>query len=184
MAPLPDVARRKLEAWRSVPLTWNPATGGKRPLVCWEDDFTYDLGQDPDGTRFEEIAGRMTSGNFYPKDVIEFYGDWILEERDMRQGDRVLQKAVLPGVRLWSMAEMFVVQRGPTETSIGYVTTQRHFGRGKWQATMTRSAKGALILHIRATAGPGSFWFWIGLPVARFLMVRARLSAVKEFRNL
>lgn len=81
------------------------------------------------------------------------------------------------------MTEVFVAEQTRDTCTLGYVTTERHFGRGKWQATLTLS-NGALTLHVRATAGPGSIWFWIGLPVARHLMVRARIRAVKEFRGV
>ncbi|MHB8635777.1 MAG: hypothetical protein ACYC96_04815 [Fimbriimonadaceae bacterium] len=55
-------------------VTWDPASGGKRAWVCFEDDKTYDLGADLDGARFAEIARRMMSGDYYPPDAVRFGG--------------------------------------------------------------------------------------------------------------
>jgi hypothetical protein len=176
-------AERRLERWSDAPLTWDPVRGGKRPLVCWDDDATYDLGEDEHGARFEAIKARMLSGRYYPPEVIEFYGQWQKEGRDMRPGDRVLQHVRLFGiVSLWAMTEIFIAESSDSACTIGYVTTKRHFGRGKWQATLTRVGQ-RLSLRVQATAGPGSFWFWLGLPVARWMMVKAWKSAAEDFRR-
>jgi len=180
-------ARERLELWRNTPLTWDPVKGGKHPLVCWDDEKTYELGSDPEGTRFTAIRNRMMTGHYYPPDVLEFFGDWIEEQRELRPGDRVLQRARLfgpfPNPCLWAMTEIFVAEADVDTCSIGYVTTKHHFGRGIWRATLTRP-EGRLSLTVRSTAGPGSFWFWIGLPIGRALMLRARRRAVEAFRSL
>jgi hypothetical protein len=186
VAEIPRAAKRRLEAWREAPLSWDPVTGGRRPLVCWEDDYTFDLGADTTGQRFHEISEKMLTGFYYPSEVIRCYGDWTVENRRIKPGERMVQKAVIlpswEGVGLWSMTQIFAAEQTEDTCTLGYVTTKRHFGRGKWQATLVRD-DGTLKVHVRATAGPGSFWFWLGLPIARWLMVRARKRAVEEFRR-
>ena len=36
--------------------------------VMFVDDKTYDLGADPDGSRFQELSERFLAGNYYPPD--------------------------------------------------------------------------------------------------------------------
>jgi len=147
----------------------------------------YDLGEDRDGSRFRAVSDLMMTGHFYPPSVIEFFGNWLLDSLKIQKGDRMVQRArlflSLPFPAFWAMTEIFVAEATEDECTIGYVTTERHFGRGKWQATLTL-VQSRLSLHVRATAGPGSFWFWVGLPVARMMMVRARLMAVEAFRRV
>lgn len=180
-------AMKRLRACEGATKTWDPTSGGKRPFVCWDDDFTYELGLDPDGSIFTSLSERALSGNYYPQKVIQFYGEWIAEDRLLRPGDRVLQRIPLlpfaPWPVLWSLAEIYIAEATETECTVGYVTTTRHFGRGIWRAKFANVGD-TVTLNVKATAGPGSFWFWLGLPVARYLMVRARLKAVESFREM
>ena len=167
---------------RSAP-TWDPVSGGNRPLVCWDDDLNVELGADPSGSRFDSIADRMIHGDYYPADAVQFFGMFRDESRALTSGDRVLQRAAIGPFPLWSMAQIFVATRTPNCCHIGYITTTRHFGRGIWQASLTRE-NGLIKLHVWSTAGPGSVLFWLGLPVARYLQLRARRRAIEEFRKL
>lgn len=178
---------RLQEKAESAQINWDPVKGGKRAWMCFEDDKTYDLGPDPDGVRFESIATRMMSGNYYPQDAVNFAGRFREEGRDLKPGDRVVQRAPLfgklGGPLLPSAAEIYVAEREEGRCRIGYVTTSIHFGRGIWTAELTRS-EGNLELHVWSTASPRSLLFWLGLPYARYLQLRARRRAVEEFRKL
>lgn len=172
--------RERFEAWKAEPLTWHPVQGGKRPLIAWDDDITVDLGADPDGSRFREIADRMMTGRYYPPHVIVFHRE---TDAPMVPGERVLQETHLAFVRLWSMVEIFLADRGDDFCRIGYVTTRRHHGRGIWQAHLTRN-EGKLSLRVFSMAGPQSMWFWIGLPIARWKQLWSREQAIKSFREV
>ncbi len=168
-------------------LTWDPVTGGKAPAICWCDSVSAYLGKDPTGKAFQTISRRMLSGRYYPTSVIEFFGMWIQEGRNMRPGDRILQRIrmfpILPWPILYAMTELFCAEYTDTTCSIGYTTTENHYGRGMWQATLTKDGD-ELELVVRSTAGPGSWQFWVGLPYARWLMVRARNKAIQDFTSL
>lgn len=187
MGEWPKDARRRYESYRHSPLSWDPLKGGKRPLVAWNDDHTYDLGRDPGGQRFQTVSKRMLSGDYYPPDAISSFGPWIDEDREIRVGDRNLQRArVLPFSAwpvLWSMTEIFVAERTETTCILGYVTTKKHFGRGIWHAELSRRGD-ALEMHVTGFSGPASWQFWLGLPVARWLQKRAWRRAIEEFRVL
>lgn len=166
-----------------APLTWHPENGGRRPLVCWEAEKTADLGPDPDGHRFQAIEDMMMSGNYYPPAVIQFFGPFRDESRDLRPGDRVLQRFVFAGIQLWSMVEIFVAERSAGICHIGYVTTSYHHGRGRWEARLTRE-DGRLSLTVKSISGPQSWLFWLALPIARQVQLRARESAIDRFSHL
>lgn len=179
----PDI-RARFEAWEASPLTWSANDGGTPAWVCFRDSLEVDIGPDPDGDRFDVLAQRMLGGRYYPLDAVEFYGRFQDEARPLRPGDRILQRAPLAlGLNAWSMAEVTIAERTEDRCEIGYVTTLRHHGKGIWHAVLTRR-EGELWLTVESTASPRSFWFWVGLPVARYLQLRARRRAIEEFRKV
>jgi len=99
----------------------------------------------------------------------------------------VLQKAPLFGklgiLYVWSMVEIFVAERTEDHCRIGYVTSAMHHGRGIWRAELAWK-EGRLSLRVKSTASPQSWLFWLGLPVARYLQLRARRRAIEEFEKL
>ncbi len=181
-----NLSRLEEEA-EGATLTWDPVSGGNRGWVCFEDDKTYDLGPDASGLRFSEIATRMLSGNYYPKDAVAFSGRFRREGRNLKAGDRVVQQAPLfgklGGPLMASSAEIYVAEREVTRRKIGYVTTSTHLAKGIWTAEL-KSDDGKLSLRVWSTACPNSWQFWLGLPYARYLQLRARRRAVEEFRRL
>lgn len=166
-----------------VPLTWDPVQGGHLPRVHWHDKKTVDLGSDPDGSRFEKIADLMLSGDYYPREVIQFYGRFRDEKRDLKVGDRVLQRFVFMGIVLWSAVEIWLAEREAERCAIGYVTTSYHHGRGIWQAHLER-VEGRLRLTVQSTSGPQSWLFWLALPIGRAQQLRAREEAIRRFLAL
>lgn len=182
-----ELVRRHYERGVKAGLTWSPVSGGRRSWVCFEDDVTEELGLDATGERFEEIAGRMVGGRHYPVDAVEFFGPFRDEGRELVVGDRVLQRArVFPWWTwpvVWSVVEIFVVEREDGLCRIGYVTTDYHHGRGIWSADLLLG-EGRLTLRVVLTACPHSWLFWLGLPYARWIQVRARKRAAEEYRNV
>lgn len=182
---LQDMINKLLQLAETSPVAWDPVKGGRRAWVCFDDDRTYDLGPDPEGSGFDRIATKMLSGDYYPPDAVVFSGKFRTEDRVLRVGDRILQCArmlgKLGGPKLYSSAEIFVAEREAGRCKIGYVTTQFHFGRGIWSADLTLKDR-QLSIRVTSTASPNHWLFWIGLPVARFLQLRARRRAIEEFR--
>jgi|SRR5579862_7034966 len=179
--------RERYERYRSADLTWDPVKGGRRPLICWVDSSFSFLGEDLDGSGFVEVSGRMLGGRYYPPDAIDFFGPWEDEGRELKVGDRILQRARLFPFSnwpvLWAMTEVFVAERTSTTCHIGYVTTRRHFGRGLWQARLSRTEEG-LELEVESISGPQSWLFWVGLPLGRYLQQRAWRRAILEFARI
>lgn len=173
--------RRRFNAWKTAPRSWEPGQGGKVALLSWNDSLTKDLGEDSDGSRLQELGTKLLNGHYYPDDVIEFFGEWQDEGRLMRAGDKILQRAHLAfGIKLWAMVEVFVAEMSDDVCRLGYVTTQKHFGKGQWEIVIRRNGS-RLRLEVSAISGPGSFLFWIGLPIARYYQMRAWRKALSSF---
>lgn len=175
--------KARFEDGQTAPFTWSPSDGGKPAFICFRDALTEDLGSDPTGERFKTISGKMLSGAYYPADAVKFFGKHQDEHRLMRHGDRIQQIAPLGPISLWSMVEIYVAEQTDDTCTIGYVTTKKHHGRGIWTATLTRKDN-QLSLMVESTASPHSFLFWVGLPFARLLQLRARRRAIEEFKKL
>lgn len=157
--------------------TWDPVAGGAPCIVCFRDDKTFDLGIDEDGSRFGTISGLLMAGNYYPPDAVRFDGRFRDEHRNLRVGDRVVQRAPLfgklGGPLVRSVAEIYVADRQPDLCTFGYVTTTQHLARGIWTAQLTLK-EARLTLRVSSTASPGSLLYWLGVPCARWLQLRAR----------
>ena len=175
--------KSRYEDGLKAPLTWSPESGGTKAFVCFEDSKTYDLGADPTGERFETISAKMLNGDYYPPDAVEFFGPFRDEQRPISKGDRVQQRAPFGPLAFWSMVEITIAEKTSDTCQIGYVTTQKHHGRGIWTATLTR-IDNQLSIKVESIASPHSLLFWAGLPFARLLQLRARRRAIEEFRKL
>src|SRR5689334_6013403 len=122
-----ESARRRFEKAEKAPLTWDPVHGGKRSLVCFQDDKVFDLGEDIDKRRFQEVANRMVNGNYYPPGTVRLFGRFEEEKHLLEPGDRLLQRhPLLKPFYAWSMVEVFEVERDAETCRIGYVTTACH----------------------------------------------------------
>lgn len=169
---------------KSHPLSWHPETGGKIAPIVFHDDITISLGPDPSGERLQKLKGKILAGNYYPADAVQFFPT----ETTLKPGTRILQRApIVPGLP-WlvatSITEIFIAKTSDSEIHIGYITTARHHGRGIWQAKITRKPDNELEIRVWSTAMPNSLLFWLGLPWARFLQLRARRRAIEEFRQI
>lgn len=162
-------------------VNWRPGQDRPRRGICFVDDRTFDLGAD-EGSAFDGVAQTMLAGDYYPPDAVRFSGRFRDERRPLQTGDRVFQAAPLGPlffIKLRSCVEIFVAERTETRASVGYVTTEMHHGRGEWRADLSRESQ-RLILRVQSVALPSSVWFWIGLPVARALQLRARRRGVEN----
>lgn len=179
--------RARFDRTKIAPRNWDPVNGGKRAWICFDDSITEDLGTDPDGAGFALISARMLNGHYYPPDAVQYFCEAIDESRDLEPGDRVLQFAPMfpfgSKLGVWQTVEIYTAQTTGDVTELGYVTTASHHGRGIWKSVLERK-DGHLKMTVTSTTSPSSWLFWLGLPYARFLQLRARRRAIEEFRKL
>lgn len=165
-----------------LPATVNGNINEPTSWVFFDDDLTTNLGPDPDGTRFQKIAELVRTANYYPKHVVEFYTD----SGELSIGKRVLQIAPLTPLgfpKLYSMVEISDLEITPTSITVGYFTTTKHFAKGWWKAEFKRE-NNQITLRVRSLALPNSLLYWLGIPFARYLQLRARREAIKRFQSI
>jgi hypothetical protein len=150
--------------------------------IFFDDHLATSLGKDPDGSRLQKIADLILSANYYPKDVIEFY----IEGDQLEIGKRVLQIAPLTPwgfPKVYSMVEISHLEITDNSITVGYYTTENHMAKGWWKAEFSLQ-KGEIFLTVASLAMPGSIWYWLGLPIARSLQLRARQRAIERFQSI
>lgn len=169
-----------LECWKRVPLSFESQAEPKFWLR-FIDSLTVNLGADPDRAKFKTISGWVETGHYYPREVIEFH----LSTDRVQPGTRVLQVIrLLPFLpEMASMVEIDIFEKSATHLTVGYVTTEKHFARGWWRAHFSFEGEN-LMLKVESVAVPGSLLYWCGLPVARYLQLRARRESIKRFKTL
>jgi hypothetical protein len=130
---------------------------------------------------FEATADRWVCGKYYPEDVIRF----SFEGDQLQVGTRILQELkIFSAITLFAMVEITVCERTEHECRIGYVTTSRHFARGEWCARIWQEPDSSeLGFEVKAVTCPSSFWFWVGLPIARYYQMRAWRKAIASIRE-
>ncbi|MEI6882676.1 MAG: hypothetical protein WCK82_15250 [Bacteroidota bacterium] len=175
--------RERYNAWRDCQVTGS-ATEKQFALIRFSDDLTVDLGDDSTGQRFETISKLRRGRRYYPSDVIRFYSPNIEANQNLETGENILQIfRLLPFSwfpEMYSMAQIFVSESTENTSTIGYLTTSKHFAKGWWKAELKR-CENKLTLRVRSEAMPGSLLYWIGMPVARYLQLRARRNAIEQF---
>lgn len=146
----------------------------------FKDHRDFDLGADTPG-RFDALGDALLRYHFYPAHVMRHATTF--EGRHAAPGDRIgmtLLVDLFPGyapIALPATTEVFVATRAENEVSFGYVTTERHYGKGRWQATLRR-ADGRIRLTIQSRMTPLHPLALAGLPIYRWYQKRAhRLGA-------
>jgi hypothetical protein len=180
-----EISEKTFKEIETLKVTGSPEQMKGRSLIQFNDSLTMGLGPDPLGEGFTKIADCMMNGDYYPDEIIRFEGRFRQESRTLRVGDRLLQFArfpFLPGYRSQTVAVVSVAERTDRECKIGYYTTSRHFAKGWWQATLSQE-EDELVLLVQSQARPQSLVYWLAIPIARFMQVRARRSAILRFAS-
>jgi hypothetical protein len=76
--------------WKEAPLTCPP---DPELDEHWNmDRYETILGQDASGALFRRASRLVLRNQFYPSEVMTSVSDFLQEERDVQQGDRVIQR--------------------------------------------------------------------------------------------
>lgn len=181
-----EKGRQLFEKWRKCPVSWDLEKGGKPSWCTFRDDLTDDLGPDAPG-RLERIAEHHLTGHYYPPDALTFWAPELDEGGKLHVGTRLLQRARLLPFSDWpvvyAMTEITHAELSEDRFTIGYVTTEFHKARGWWRADVWRE-DGRLRVRVQSLAIPDSWQFWLGMPVARWLQLRARRRGIEVMHDL
>lgn len=171
----PDAAW--LARWVDAPAWSSEVAGRERPERLVSDRIRVPLAEQADMALLAAAGRELLRYRFYPPAVASALGRFDLEDRLARDGDRVLQRLQIlrafgrPLVEVLSQVELRGLEFGPERWAFGYVTTERHPGRGEWRLRLERDAEARLWLTMTARAEPA--WGRIsGLPGIRWLWRR------------
>ena len=171
-----------------APESYSPIAAGSPAEAIFRDAHRQDLGPwSPEA--FERVKAALLAYRFYPDDVMVRRTQFEEEGRPVRVGDRLglgLKLPNLPGLppfMLPAIVEVDVVQETAQSVRFGYVTTERHYGRGQWLAEISRADDRAILAvtcHIR----PARWYVWLGLPVYRRFQLAAFRAGLANLRAL
>jgi uncharacterized protein (UPF0548 family) len=174
-----------LEQWQSSESNYQP----NQPMdASWHvDGYERVLSPQPDDALFERAVAALFRNRFFPPHVLTFYADFTEQDREMRIGDRIIQRIpILPNVlELITMNRVTDMFFEPDRRGFTYFTTVYHVEIGEWTAGVVRKKTGqiALMVHTISKVDPGRVP-WLLRPIARWLQLRAHRLGLAHFQKL
>lgn len=175
-----------LTAWKDAPLTYSP---GQDLDYHWNvDRYEAILGNDPSGELFRHAARLVLHNRIYPLEVMTSVSDASLENRPVREGDRVLQRILfyqyntLPILEFLTLNQITEVIDEPRRAGFSYTTTSVHSEVGEWspQVIWRENGEVALVVEVISRTRPGILGFFQRR--ARRLQLRAHRLSIRNFR--
>jgi hypothetical protein len=186
---------RWLDRWSDL-LAWSPeANPTLESKYMVDDHHEAVLFENATPALLAAAGAELLRYRFYPPQVADALGQYALEDREARDGDRVLQRLRilrafgLPVLDILSMVEVQGIEAGPERWAFAYVTTERHPGRGWWRVALDLDAQERLRLTMTASSAP-AFGRISGLPgiravyrrIMRCYQGRAHRRGIAAFR--
>jgi uncharacterized protein (UPF0548 family) len=180
---------RYLERWRAQPLVF---AYGTTPIGAgWHSD-AYDECILPaaSAAQFAHAADLLLRYQFYPRDVMRHTSDFGVALRQMRVGDRLVQRIPvitllgMAGVDVMTMNEIVAVEQDARRVGFAYITTQAHSEQGIWSAHLEWRADASLWLSVRATSRPNPREPRLIHPLMRYMQKRSHRRGIEHFRGL
>lgn len=177
-----------LDIWHNVPLNFQPSMAATGE---WErNHYKCVLGRDESGMLFQTAADRLMQYQFYPDDVMVHYGDFDLEERRARMGDRIIQRIRIlrpfgwPVLDAVTMTEITAVVDEPRRVGFTYATTASHATQGEWTALLHWRDDNSVVLTIDAVSRPNPEEPARNHSFMRRLQQRAHRRGLEHFARL
>jgi uncharacterized protein (UPF0548 family) len=147
-----------LDEWQDAPLSFTP---GQATDSDWQtDSYEKIILPQANGRFFQKAADQLLRFHFYPKQILCFTGDFTLEQRRVRPGDRIVQRIHLFKLFNWpildaiAITEITDVVDEPRRAGFSYVTVFPHVAQGQWQAAVIWDESGALRLTVDSILRP------------------------------
>ncbi len=177
--------RELLQKWDTRESNYQP----DQPIdTSWNvDGYEGILSSKPDDALFERASRALFRNVFFPPEVMTFYADFMAEDRDLRPGDRIIQRIpILPPVlSLIAMNRVQNVFLEPDRRGYTYFSSIYHLEIGEWTAAVVRKKNGpiALMVHTISKTDPRRVP-GVLRPVARRLQLRGHRLGLAHFLKL
>jgi uncharacterized protein (UPF0548 family) len=171
-----------LDQWRDAPLTFQH---GQKIDESWHSDHhEYVFGEAAASQEmlFKRASDLILRYEFYPPSVLTHVSDFSRENRNMRVGDRIVQRIrsrFLP-IEGMTMNEVTEVIDEPSRAGFTYVTTSAHAEMGAWSALVERE-KDHLKLTIAATSRTRPEFLFFLRGYARWAQKNAHKQGILNF---
>lgn len=172
--------------WKEAPLTCPP---NPEMDEHWNmDRYEIILGQDARGDLFRRAARLVLRNVFYPPEVMTAVSDFQEEGRDVREGDRVVQRIrifqynTMPLLEALTMNEITSVIDEPRRAGFTYTTTAAHSEIGEWSPLVEWRENGevALVITVISRMRPGASK--VLRRFARGIQLRAHRLSIENFK--
>jgi hypothetical protein len=143
-----------LDEWQDAPLSFTP--GQVTDSNWYSDSYDQVIMPRADESAFQKAADLLLRYRFYPDHILSFTGDFDLEQRQVRVGDRIVQRihvlrllgrAILDVI---AITEVTDVVNEPRRAGLSYATVFPHVAQGQWQAAVIWGKMGELRLAVKA----------------------------------
>jgi len=147
------------------------------------DQHEVSLGPDEDGL-FERAVDKLLQYHFYPPSILDFASDFQVEHRQLRYGDRIVQRIfIIPDIlEAITMTRVTATLAEPNRIGFTYTTTESHLEMGEWTAVVVRKRDGqvAILMHAISKTGP-KMPLW-ARPFSRAFQLRAHRLGLEHFK--
>lgn len=177
-----------LTLWKDQPLAYT--TGQELGADWYKDSYEEVIGVDTNGALFERAGDRLLRYNFYPATVMAYVSPFSLENRLMKQGDRLIQRVHVfrigdqPIIDVVTMNEITSVVDEPRKKGFTYITTASHSEQGEWSAMVEWREDNTLVLKVTAISRLDPKEPPLIRPFVRFLQKRAHHLGIANFRSI
>jgi len=177
---------QRLHDWKAAPLTCPPDPEMDEQ---WNvDRYEVILGHNASGDTFRRAARLVMRNQFYPPEVMTSVSDFLQEDRDVQEGDRVLQRIrifqynTLPILEVLTMNEITSVIAEPRRAGFTYTTTAAHSEIGEWSPLVEWRENGevALVITVASRMRPGASDLLRRF--SRRLQLRAHQLSIQNFQ--
>ncbi len=147
--------------------------------------FDQKPGPDQDDL-FERAVHLLLRYQFYPTSVLHHTSDFARENRNLRFGDRIVQRihAIPFLLDVITMNRITATFAEPNRIGFTYTTTEHHLEMGEWTATVLRKRDGQVALVMYAVSKPGPKMPLWAMPFSRAVQIRAHRLGMANFQHL
>ncbi len=177
-----------LDRWRGAALSYRV---GQALDASWHhDDHELVVAERITAATFERAADLLLRYQFYPPQIMTHVSDFSREGRQMREGDRIVQRIhgpalfgrfLLDGI---TMNIVTAVTNEPRRAGFTYCTTEAHAEQGEWTAQVEWRSDDSLMLTIHSISRLAMKSPFIRESKARTIQLRAHHLGMDYFKAL